>query len=157
MTWCWSRGADCDWTLGLMLAVMLGALGADKAAEEEVAAELERLQGTWKIESVEVDGRKLDPLAFKDIVRIVDGHDITWKNKDQVIARTRITFDLSKSPKTMDSTFVEGENKDRTMLGVYEIAGDEFRICSAPFDRLRPTEFASPPGSESLTSSRTVT
>ncbi|MBX3413388.1 MAG: TIGR03067 domain-containing protein [Pirellulales bacterium] len=131
----------------VFLALSLRVLAAEVPTEKELAAELELLQGTWKIESVEVDGRQLDVAAFKDITRVVEGHDITWKNKDQVIARTRITFDPTRQPKTMDSTFTEGDNADKTMLGIYEIDGDEFRICSAPFDRLRPTEFASPPGS----------
>lgn len=131
----------------LLLAMSMSLIGADGPSENEIADELALLQGTWKIESVEVDGRKLDMAAFKDIVRIVEGNDITWKNKDQVIARTRITFDTTKQPKRIDSTFTEGENVDKTMLGIYEINGDEFTICSASFDRLRPTEFVSPPGS----------
>lgn len=131
----------------LLFAMSMNLVGADGPSEKEIAEELALLQGTWKIESVEIDGRQLDIAAFKDIVRIVEGNDITWKNKDQVIARTRITFDPTKQPKQMDSTFTEGDNVDKTMLGIYEINGDEFKICSAQFDRVRPTEFASPPGS----------
>ena len=131
----------------LLVAMSMNLLGTEGPSEKEIADELALLQGTWQIESVEVDGRKLDPTAFKDIVRIVEGNDITWKNKDQVIARTRITFDPTKQPKRMDTTFTEGDNADKTMLSIYEINGDEFKICSAQFDRLRPTEFVSPPGS----------
>lgn len=134
----------------LFFSVSLCLLAADGPTEEQIAAELELLQGTWKFEAVELDGRKIDVEPLKDIVRIVDGHDITWKNKDEVIARTTITFDPTKEPKTMDSTFVDGENQGKTMLGIYEIDGDEFRICAAQFDRVRPTEFASPPGSGTL-------
>lgn len=131
----------------LLLTLALSLVGAEGPTDEQIAAELELLQGTWKLEAVELDGRKLDIAAFKDIVRIVDGYEITWKNKEEVIARTTITFDPTKSPKTMESTFTEGDNQGKTMLAIYEIKGDEFRICAAEFDRVRPTEFASPPGS----------
>lgn len=55
----------------------------------------------------------------------------------------KFTVDPSKSPKTIDVTITEGDNKDKTMKGIYEIDGDNYKVCYAPFGKDRPKEFSS--------------
>jgi uncharacterized protein (TIGR03067 family) len=55
--------------------------------------------------------------------------------------------DVSKKPKQIDMTFTEGPEKDKTMVGIYELEGDTYRVCVNPTGKGRPTEFASKPGS----------
>jgi len=121
---------------------------AEKQAAEKKAIEDETktLQGAWKIVSMSIHGRELEEDSFKSWRRTVDGTHITWKNEDGTFLETSIKIDPSKSPKQIDSTMQSGDEKDKVVLGIYEIKGDEFRMCFADPDMPRPTEFASRTG-----------
>jgi uncharacterized protein (TIGR03067 family) len=56
-------------------------------------------------------------------------------------------IDPSKSPKTIDVTMIEGPDKGKVMLGIYEIDEDTLRACFDPQGKKRPTEFKSAAGS----------
>jgi uncharacterized protein (TIGR03067 family) len=55
-------------------------------------------------------------------------------------------IDPSKKPKHSDATFTEGELTAKT-LGIYEVDGDNMKICYGLPGKDRPTEFSSKPGS----------
>ena len=56
-----------------------------------------------------------------------------------------IKVDSSKTPKEIDLTFTTGENKGKTVKGIYKIAGDDLTICRGLTEKeARPTEFAAP-------------
>ena len=40
-----------------------------------------------------------------------------------------IKFDPSQKPMTLDSTIVTGDTKGETLLAIYELQGDELRVC----------------------------
>ncbi len=119
---------------------------AKAAAEKALQEELKSLAGTWKITSMIADGRELEEDSYKTWRRIVDGTNITWKNADGTFLETSIKIDPSKKPKQIDSTIESGDDKGKVMLAIYEVKGDEFRMCFAPPDMPRPTEFASRAG-----------
>jgi uncharacterized protein (TIGR03067 family) len=56
-------------------------------------------------------------------------------------------LDPSANPMTIDVTYTEGDIKGRTAAGIYKIEGDLLTICRSAPDQLRPTGFASQPGS----------
>jgi uncharacterized protein (TIGR03067 family) len=157
-----ARGGCCLFALAVAVAVAMVARAdepADKAAAEKQTAEkkaaaekkavedeLKALQGTWKIVSISIHGQELAEDSFKSWRRIVDGTHITWKNDDGTFMETSIKVDPTKTPKQIDSTALTGDIKDKTMLAIYELKGDEFRMCFADPDMPRPTEFASRPG-----------
>jgi uncharacterized protein (TIGR03067 family) len=51
------------------------------------------------------------------------------------------TVDITKSPKTIDATDGRGPNKGKTILGIYEIKGDEFKVSFSMPGKPRPTKF----------------
>ncbi len=57
----------------LMMAMSL-VLGADAPKEDPAAKALQQFQGTWTLESVEVNGMKIDAPAMKQA-----GHEITLR------------------------------------------------------------------------------
>jgi uncharacterized protein (TIGR03067 family) len=60
-----------------------------------------------------------------------------------------MSVDYARSPGTIDLTFVVGPDSGRTAAGIFELNGDELRICLPirhPFDD-RPTELNAPQGS----------
>jgi uncharacterized protein (TIGR03067 family) len=49
--------------------------------------------------------------------------------------------DPGKSPKTMDITGKKGPNVGKTFLCIYELKGDDLRVCYDLSGKARPTEF----------------
>ena len=52
-------------------------------------------------------------------------------------------IDATKTPKTMDITAVEGQNKGKTVLAIYELSGDTLKVCYDAKGGPRPAMFES--------------
>ena len=59
------------------------------------------------------------------------------------------TLDTTKAPSAIDLIPPAGENSG-TVLGIYKIEKDTLIICTDESGKLRPTEFAAPPGKDDL-------
>lgn len=120
------------------------------AADDDAKKDLEALKGNWTVVSAERDGKKLTDEQLKDVMLTLDGTGkATVKKGDQVLFDGTIKIDPTKKPKALDTTQTsDGENKGKTLLGIYELDGDTLKICTAePAGKDRPTEFSSKPGS----------
>ncbi len=122
-----------------------GTLADDKADLEK---EVRKFQGTWTFESSESGGTQLPADELKTLIVTFEGDKHTVKKGEEVIQVGTQKIDPSKSPKTIDVTMVEGPNKGKVMLGIYEFDGDRLKVCFDPQGKKRPTEFKSAPGSE---------
>jgi len=108
----------------------------------------DRLQGSWLPTSIEVGGAKLPPLAFQGARLTFRGDTLTAMIGKQVEQET-VALDPSKRPKHIDMTPTEGPNKGKKQFGIYELNGDELKVCAAePGSATRPTSFSSPAGSK---------
>ena len=56
-------------------------------------------------------------------------------------------MDASKTPHTFDAVIGDGEEKGKTVHAIYEIKGDELKVCHGKPDTDRPTELAAKEGS----------
>jgi uncharacterized protein (TIGR03067 family) len=118
------------------------------AKEEAVAKDLQAFKGTWRLSSREVDGKKDSDEEIKDVIMTNDGSaPITVRRGDKVIAEATVKLDPAANPKAIDVTFTEGVHKGKTVLGIYEIEGDAFRVCVARPGDERPSEFSAKAGS----------
>lgn len=57
-----------------------------------------------------------------------------------------IELDATATPKTFNLNFTAGPEEGNTNLGIYELAGDMWRICLATRGKTRPAKFAAEPG-----------
>ena len=118
------------------------------AKEAAVAKELQAFKGTWRLSSREVDGKKSSEEWIKDVIATNDGSGaFSVRRGDKMIAEATVQLDPTKKPKTVDVTFTEGEHKGQTVLGIYEIERDAFRVCVARPGDERPTDFSAKAGS----------
>ena len=133
------RAAVLALTAGLSLAA---GDGNKKALDMEYA----KLEGTWHVLSLEVDGMKIPKETIKESKLIIKGKEFTMKEK---VATYKGTFsiDPSKKPKTIDVKFREGPEKGNTSLGIYELDGDDLKLCLSVTTKERPTEFTAKPKS----------
>jgi uncharacterized protein (TIGR03067 family) len=137
-----------------LLAVLLvagfalpGGFADDKADLEK---ERQKFQGTWTFESSEAGGQKMPADDLKGLALTFEGDKHTVKMGDQVIQSGTQKLDLSKSPKAIDVTITEGPSKGKVMLGIYKFDGETLKVCFDMSGKKRPTEFKSPPGSETF-------
>jgi uncharacterized protein (TIGR03067 family) len=122
---------------GMFLAIPALALGDDDKDDES------KIDGTWIATSAELSGKKL-PKKVTDIIKLTlkkGEYEVTAESPD----RGTVTYDTSAKPKEMDIKGVEGPNKGKTFLAIYELSGDKLKICYDLSGSSRPTEFKSEP------------
>lgn len=107
--------------------------------------DLQKLQGTWKLISAAQDGRPLPNDKAKQTTIVFKGDSFLFPGLAENATSTdgTIKVDATKKPKEMDATSTEGE----VMLGIYELSGDDYKVCFAPAGKARPSQFGSKPGS----------
>jgi uncharacterized protein (TIGR03067 family) len=105
------------------------------------------MDGTWKPLSAELAGKPW-PQGLLDTIKLVlKGDQYTVEIGEQSDEGT-VKRDPEKSPKTMDITGKKGPNEGKTFLVIYELKGDELRVCYDLSGKSRPTEFATKPDTQ---------
>jgi uncharacterized protein (TIGR03067 family) len=124
----------------------------DKA--EAVKKELEKLQGEWQLTTAERDGKKIPADQFKDELVTIKGDVITVTKGGKLMQTSRLTLDLTTSPKTFVREVTDGVNKGMKYHGIYELEGDTLTDCYTVADKERPKEFSSKNGARLFVSKR---
>ena len=104
--------------------------------------DLDKLQGTWTIVSMEMDGQKMPGGGARIVVQ---GNRFTTIAMGATYEGTVVVHQTT-APKSFELCFEEGPEKGNTNFGIYELDGDTWRICLATRGSERPREFAAPPG-----------
>lgn len=108
--------------------------------------DLDKLQGTWIIVTLEMNGAEMPAGAHGGSKIVVKGDKFTTISMGAEYSGT-ITLDSAKRPRAFDLKFTTGPEKGNTSLGIYELDGDSWKICLTVTGKTRPTEFATQPGS----------
>jgi uncharacterized protein (TIGR03067 family) len=101
----------------------------------------ELMDGTWKPVAAELAGNPWSQKVLDSMKLTIKDDKYTVMVGDQRDEGT-VTRDPKKSPKTMDITGQKGPNEGKTFLAIYELKGDELRVCYDLTGKSRPTEFA---------------
>lgn len=119
-----------------MLIVAAGfTMAADDAKDDDAKKkELEKFQGTWKIVSIERDGKKEEP---KDSVATVSGDKFATKSGNDVVREGSLKL-IDVSKKAIDVTYTAGPDKGKALQGVYSLVGDKWVLAYAGPDKDRP-------------------
>ena len=107
-----------------------------------MSQDLDKLQGTWTIVSLEMDGMSM-PCGGAQIA--IAGDSFTTSGMGATY-NGKVTVNAATSPKSFDLLFLDGPEKGNTSLGIYELKGDTWKICLTTRGSVRPAEFAAPPG-----------
>ena len=149
----------------LRVGALMGVFGmttmmvmADPPAAVPPASDLDKLQGYWKPLQCEIEGKGMMPtdtmkqltvvfdkseyhLYFKDSKLDKDGKPIIFR-----LALARIALDPATGPKSITFEFADGL-KGKKSHGIYELAGNQLKVCYGSVDKPKPTKFESPAGS----------
>jgi uncharacterized protein (TIGR03067 family) len=110
--------------------------------EHNMMADLEKLQGTWRIASLAIDGNSMPATGSITI----QGDRFTTAAMGAEYSGT-IHIDAAKRPKRFDLVFDSGPHAGSRSLGIYLLDGESWRICLGSAGNPRPTSFATSPGS----------
>jgi uncharacterized protein (TIGR03067 family) len=116
------------------LAVFLVA--AEPPDANQAKKDLDKLQGIWTLVQMEAEGKKLPEDAYKG-VKVTFDKDKMAMGKDNQIETATIVLDLSKQPKWIDTTSKDGD----VLQGIYQLEGDDLKICLSKKRGDRPKEF----------------
>jgi uncharacterized protein (TIGR03067 family) len=108
--------------------------------------DLEKLQGTWSILTLEMDGVEMPAGAPGGSKIVVKGDRFTTIAMGAAYDGT-VTLDSTKNPKTFELKFTTGPEKGNTSLGIYELDRDNWKICLTVSGKTRPRTFATTAGS----------
>jgi len=131
------------WLAVLVLSFLLLPFleAADKESESK-----DELQGNWKLTEVEKDGKshKVKAETTEYFVMIFKGTKVTARFKEGTPEQEG-TYKLlaDTKPKAIDFTPTTGDEKGKTVQGIYEIKGNKFRLCVAVPGTKRPKKFES--------------
>ena len=106
-------------------------------------------EGTWTMVKGEQDGKPLDPETIKTAKLIVRGnHHTVIVGNDKMVGTHHL--DPTTKPKSIDVKDTEGPYKGTTLLGIYQLNGDEFTVCFPASGKERPKKFTAKAGTGNL-------
>src|SRR5215831_11770869 len=108
--------------------------------------DLDRLQGSWTITAMEVDGQEMTAEMLAETRVTIKSNRFTSIGMGAAYEGI-LKLNVKTSPRQFDLKFDAGPEKGNTNLGIYELNGDTWRICLATRGRVRPPNFVSTPGS----------
>ena len=130
------------------LCVFVGLSLSAGAAPDAAKHELDKLQGKWVMAELEVNGEKVPAEKFQASRLEIKG-DRYIVNSGRSTHEASLKLDPTKTPKTMDMTFLDGDNMGDTAEGIYKLEGDTLTICRPRLPpQERPTEFVTKPGTD---------
>jgi len=132
-------------TAACLLALALVPAAGGRA--ETPDKELKKFTGTWQAVSIVEDGKEAPKSGVDKVTLTVKGEHYTLKTHGGEVIEGTHKLDPSKSPRAIDALRSSGPDKGKTILGIYELTDDTFKVCFAPPGKDRPREFASKPGS----------
>src|SRR5688500_16531085 len=145
----------------LRVCALMGVLGmttlalADPPATTP-ASDLDKLQGYWKPLQCEYEGKAQMPAdIMKQVTVVFDKSEYHLYFKDEkapagqpgILRLAKANVTLDSATKTITFEFADGPLKGKKSHGIYEVAGNQLKMCYGSVDKPKPTKFESPAGS----------
>src|SRR5262249_4758974 len=114
------------------------------ASRPVAKTDLERIQGEWKLEYVEINGRPQKLEHFKTIRLVIKGEKLTLGRNDGHDETGSVRVDSTRQPKEIALITIHPAGHLLTNPGLYKLDGGKLTICYAPHldaGQDRPTEF----------------
>jgi len=109
-------------------------------AEDESEKDLKKMAGNWAAVSMQLNGKKQPEATIKAIRLTITGDKYNTVVGDEKDEGT-LKIDATKTPKEMDITPSQGENKGKVILCIYELKGNELKVSYAFNGTPRATDF----------------
>jgi uncharacterized protein (TIGR03067 family) len=107
------------------------------------------LNGWWRPHSAVMAGKELPSEELNHRYLQLANGEYMLNQGDQVDEGT-YKIGESENPKTITFVVTKGDNKGKTLLGIYEVDKKKLRICFDASGKTRPTKFESKPDTQSF-------
>ena len=108
--------------------------------------QLRDLEGTWRFQTLEIEGSPFPAAALSGSRLIIDG-SLFRMHSPEADYVGNFDIDVEASPHTIDIDFTEGPETGNTNHGIFALDGDGLKICLDMTGKGRPSAFATTPGS----------
>jgi uncharacterized protein (TIGR03067 family) len=108
--------------------------------------DLDALQGTWHLVSLEVDGRAMPAVDAAGAHIVITRGTFVSVGMSGTYEGT-VEVDQTKTPRQIDLTFTAGHAAGTRNPGIYRLDGDAWTLCLATRGSRRPRTFATMPAS----------
>jgi uncharacterized protein (TIGR03067 family) len=130
------------------LGVCLLLIAADSKVENDAKGKKheEAIAGEWKVATLAVDGNEIEDAKGQKFT--FKGSKLTREAPEGTQTYT-FKLDPSKKPAEVDFVPEEGDNKGKTLKGIYTLKNEEFRVyLTLSPDGKRPKDFDSKDGEQ---------
>ena len=107
---------------------------------------LRSMEGTWAFRSLQMDGQAVPAAMLTNSHLLLDGDRFRMESPEATYEGI-FTIDVEPSPHRIDIDFVDGPEAGNRCEGIFELEGDQFRLCLGLVGSTRPEGFATAPGS----------
>src|SRR5260221_560283 len=108
-----------------------------------MSTDLNKLQGTWAITSVETEGQHMAGAALAGMTIVIDGSRFTSLGMGQTYEGT---IEVDQRKKANDLVFTSGPQTGTRNLGIYKFGKTGWTLCLATYGDTRPRAFAAKKG-----------
>jgi uncharacterized protein (TIGR03067 family) len=116
------------------------------AAKDNAPSDQDQILGTWEIVSSHEAGKDVsETYRAMKVVFTRDRLKLMPKDQTQDALQLKYKLDPMKKPKHIDTTHELDPGKPISQLGIYELDGDNLKICLEAADRGRPDKFETKP------------
>ena len=123
-----------------ILLVAVGPLrGDDPKKGESVKNDKAKIQGAWKLASLEADGVEGPPEVVAAMQLSFKGDKLVFSPGEPGFTRFTFKLDSTTKPPSFDMTHADGADKGKTTKGIYAWEGDTLKICLG--EEKRPKDF----------------
>jgi uncharacterized protein (TIGR03067 family) len=132
--------------LFLIVAVALGAADNDEAVKKEKKA----LAGSWTVMSAQRDGDAIPEDEARKLRLVFTEERVTLKQGEKA-SLLAYRLNPAASPSEIDLVPSDGPQKGKALPGIYELNGDNLKVCFAlKPDANRPERFKAPSDSNTM-------
>ena len=119
---------------------------AQPSNEEKAKKDLDRMQGTWVLHALEVNGKDVPAPKLDGTILIIKKDEYYTKVKDKEQFGFRLKLDPSKNPKAVDMIKSMPGGAEEVIKGIYTFDGDTLKFCRGlTASQERPNQFATWP------------
>jgi uncharacterized protein (TIGR03067 family) len=131
--------------IALLAGLLLAAAPASE--KEDPRDDVEKLQGAWRGESLQIKGNYLETPEAQSLRLFFEKDTFRIEQGGRVTVRGTFTLGAAQKPKTIDLAItdtVQAENKGAIVLGIYELDKGTLTLCTSKANgQDRPRRLAS--------------